>query len=172
MHLTTERLLLTPLTRGLMARRLREEDFDHPLAGAGTVHFGQQWPGDPLPAFPVWLATLNGSDDPMTGTFVVVARDTREAVGLVGTKGGPSEQGEQEIGYGVNPTAQGVGYATEAVGALVDHLLARPEVRAVTALTAVPNLASQRVLAKLGFVRTGTGWSAEDGDLIAWSRPG
>jgi [ribosomal protein S5]-alanine N-acetyltransferase len=172
-HLSTERLLLVPLTRRLIARRLTEEDFDHPVPEAGgTVHFGHEWPGDPLPAFPVWLATLAGDDEPMPGTFVAVTRDTGEAVGVVGATGGPSEEGEQEIGYGMNPAAQGNGYATEAVGALVAHLLAQPEVRVVTAFTAVANLASQRVLARLGFVRTGTAWNSEDGDLVAWSLPG
>jgi [ribosomal protein S5]-alanine N-acetyltransferase len=168
-RLSTERLLLVPLTRRLMTRRLSENDFAESVPGLGTVHFGQQWPGDPLPAFPTWLAGLAGDDDPMAGTYVVVTRDGREAVGLVGTKGGPSEAGEQEIGYGMNPAEQGRGYATEAVGALVADLLAHPEVRAVTAFTAVGNRASQRVLEKLGFARTGIAWDAGDGDLIAWS---
>lgn len=75
-----------------------------------------------------------------------------------------------EIGYGLNPGAWGRGYATEAVGALVTALLARPDVRRVTAQTATTNPASARVLEKLGFARVGTAWDEGDGDLILWAR--
>jgi ribosomal-protein-alanine N-acetyltransferase len=112
---------------------------------------------------------LRADDDVFAGTYTVVERATGEAVGMVGTKGGPDADGAQEIGYGVNPSAWGRGYATEAVRALVAHLLSDDEIRTVTALTATGNVASQRVLEKLGFVRTGTAWSEEDGDLIAWA---
>jgi RimJ/RimL family protein N-acetyltransferase len=166
--LGTARLLLVPLTRRLMAQRLAYNDFRVPLGPAGEeIHLGPQWPGDPLPVFPVWIAALDDEDAVMPDTYVVVARETGEAVGMVGAKGGPDRAGTQEIGYGMNPDAQGRGYATEAVGALVADLLDR--VSAVTAFTAVPNVASQRVLEKLGFVRTGTAWTEEDGDLVSWS---
>jgi [ribosomal protein S5]-alanine N-acetyltransferase len=169
--LTTERLWLLPLTRRLMLDRLTHNDF-RTMVGTPEpreVHVGPDWPGDALPAFPVWAASMRSDDDTMTGTYMVVARDTAEAVGMVGVKGGPDTNGAQEIGYGMNPDACGRGYATEAVRALVVHLLASNGIRAVTAYTATGNLASQRVLEKLGFTRTGTAWNEEDGDLIAWS---
>ncbi len=61
-----------------------------------------------------------------------------------------------KIGYGLNPEVWGQGHATEAVAVLVTALLARPEVRRVTAQTATTNPASARVLEKLGFERVST----------------
>jgi RimJ/RimL family protein N-acetyltransferase len=155
-----------------MARRLAAPDFSLPVMttqGLREVHVGPEWPGDPLPAFPAWIAALDGDDDPLPDTYVVVTRGDGEAVGMAGAKGGPDENGVQEIGYGMNPSARGRGYATEAVGALVAELLSHHGVRALTAFTAVHNQASQRVLAKLGFTPNGTAWDSDDGDLISWS---
>jgi RimJ/RimL family protein N-acetyltransferase len=71
-------------------------------------------------------------------------------VGGVGFHG-PPEAGEVEIGYGIVPTRQGRGYATEAVITLVSLALTMPEVAAVVASTDADNVASQRVLEKAGF---------------------
>jgi RimJ/RimL family protein N-acetyltransferase len=169
--LATPRLLLLPLTRPFLACRLARDDFRlavPTLSESIDVHVGPEWPGDPLPAFPAWLAGLTGDDDAVADTYVVVVRDGGEAVGLVGAKGPPDDKGEQEIGYGMNPGSWGQGYATEAVGLLIATLL--EDVETVTAHTAVGNGASQRVLEKLGFSRTGGAWNEEDGDLFSWSR--
>jgi RimJ/RimL family protein N-acetyltransferase len=167
--LATARLRLIPLTRRLMVERLAHNDFRITLGspdGRG-IHVGPQWPGDLLAMFPVWVDMLGGDDEAVADTYVVVERDTGEAVGAIGAKGGPDGSGAQEIGYGMNAAVRGRGYATEAVGALVTDLLKR--VATVTAYTAVGNRPSQRVLEKLGFTRAGTSWTEEDGDLISWA---
>ena len=64
--------------------------------------------------------------------------------------------GPVEIGYGVAPQFEGRGYTTEAVTAVVDWALNQPGVVCVEAETDPDNRASQRVLAKCGFVPTGT----------------
>ena len=119
--------------------------------------------------FPVLLATLTGQQGEVAGSFIAVQRDTGEAVGMLGTKGPPSPDGAQEIGYGLGPAVWGQGLATEAVGALVAHLHAGPDVRTVTAQTAVDNPASARVLTKLGFRQVGRGHSEEDGPSSLWA---
>lgn len=63
---------------------------------------------------------------------------------------GSSKGGEAEIGYGIVPTRQGRGYATEAVNTLVSLALTMPEVVAVVASTDADNVASQRVLERRG----------------------
>ena len=68
---------------------------------------------------------------------------------------GIGEAGEVEIGYGVAEDWRGNGYATEAVSALVEWALKQSGVMRVTAETEPSNVASQRVLEKAGFVRTG-----------------
>lgn len=68
---------------------------------------------------------------------------------------GLSEDGTVEIGYGLLPDYWGNGYATEAVTAAVSWAAAQKNVKRVEAETEENNAASQRVLAKAGFVPTG-----------------
>jgi RimJ/RimL family protein N-acetyltransferase len=70
--------------------------------------------------------------------------------GLVGFKGYPNNQGEVEIGYGIDGNFQNRGYTTEAVRALIVWAFARDNCRAVVAETHPANIASQRVLEKAG----------------------
>ena len=77
---------------------------------------------------------------------------------------GLSENGVTEIGYGIDENYQGLGYATEAVSALVDWALKQPGVTSVTAETEPSNIASQRVLEKSGFIPTGE--VGEEGPLF------
>jgi RimJ/RimL family protein N-acetyltransferase len=163
--LSTERLVLAPLTRTVMERRIARESFTLPLDGVGGVSFPSSWPGEALRMFRSFLAT---GDDVVRDTFVAIDRASLVAVGQLGVVGAPTRDGAYEIGYGFGMS--GRGYATEAAAALIEHLLSRPEVAVVTAKTAVWNLASERVLEKNGFVETGTGWDEDDGDLILWER--
>ena len=63
--------------------------------------------------------------------------------------------GSVEIGYGISEEHQGKGFATEAVEAAVTWALHQPGVCRVEAETEPENKASQRVLAKCGFVPAG-----------------
>ncbi|MBP5718386.1 MAG: GNAT family N-acetyltransferase [Abditibacteriota bacterium] len=69
---------------------------------------------------------------------------------------GPPSGGAVEIGYGISEEYRNRGYASEAVKALSAWALDRPGVAAVEAETEPGNRASQRVLAKAGFIPTGT----------------
>ena len=55
------------------------------------------------------------------------------------------------IGYSMHPAYQGRGYATEAAGALIDRLFDRLHVHRVAATLDPENVASARVLERLGF---------------------
>ena len=68
---------------------------------------------------------------------------------------GLNEDGSVEIGYGISDEFQGQGYATEAVKAAVNWALKQAGVLRVEAETEPDNKASQRVLAKCGFVPNG-----------------
>jgi RimJ/RimL family protein N-acetyltransferase len=88
-------------------------------------------------------------------------------VGGIGFFGPPRESEEVEVGYGIVPSRQGRGYATEAVQAMLAMAWADPRVTAVVAGTDPGNLASQRVLGKAGFRQI-----AADGELrYRLSRP-
>jgi RimJ/RimL family protein N-acetyltransferase len=103
------------------------------------------------------------TDEVPWGLFVVVEKSSGESVGGIGFKGTPNERSEVEIGYGVCPSRQGHGLASEAVTALCDF--ARDRVSAIVAETDRDNVASQRVLEKSGFHPEG-----EDHDLLRWRR--
>ena len=69
---------------------------------------------------------------------------------------GISDEGRQAmIGYSIAPVAQGNGYATEAVRAVVAALFAAPEMHRISASVDPANVASQRVLDKLGLRHEG-----------------
>jgi RimJ/RimL family protein N-acetyltransferase len=81
------------------------------------------------------------------GAWLVLA-DGRE-VGFVGLR--PRESAsEPELYYGLAPEARGRGFATESARAVIDRLFTAPAVTGVWAVTDPPNLASCRVLERLG----------------------
>ncbi|MEN6335959.1 MAG: GNAT family N-acetyltransferase [Phycisphaerales bacterium] len=75
-----------------------------------------------------------------------------------------------EIGYGVAEAHEGKGYASAGVARMVEEAFAHGGINAVIAETSVNNPASQRVLEKNGFTRTGQREDPEDGLLIQWRR--
>jgi ribosomal-protein-alanine N-acetyltransferase len=106
----------------------------------GPVAAGQA-AGEPVEAGPA---------DEDWGHRQVVERASGLVVGGIGYFG-PPHGGEVEIGYGIVPSRQGRGYATEALRAMITMAWADSRVRAVVAGTDPGNVASQRVLGKAGF---------------------
>ncbi len=93
-----------------------------------------------------------------------------EAVGSCGLKYPPSPSGTAEIGYGVAASRQRRGLAAEAVSLMLEEVARIGGVSVLSAETAEDNLASQRVLERNGFSRTGTRIDAEDGKLVCWEK--
>ena len=73
-------------------------------------------------------------------------------VGIAGYVAPPAPDGVVEIGYAIAPEFQRVGFATEAVRALLRHAFADRGVRVVVATTFAMLHPSIRVLQKSGFV--------------------
>ncbi|MEM7480655.1 MAG: GNAT family N-acetyltransferase [Acidobacteriota bacterium] len=65
------------------------------------------------------------------------------------------EHGLAEVGYALSTQAQGQGVMTEALRLLIDDLFTDTHLERIEARCAEGNLASQRVLEKLGFEREG-----------------
>ena len=80
---------------------------------------------------------------------------------------GIAADGTVEIGYGIREEYRGRGFAAEAVSAVVRWASRQPRVKRIEAETAPDNAASQRVLAKCGFVPTGT--AGEEGPRFVWT---
>lgn len=158
----TPRLTLTTLTRD-EAAAARSDDRD-----------GRGWapdyptPGDLLVAAVVLEAGDDYDEQAPLGPMQVRVTETGEVVGGIGFLHPPDPEGAVEIGYGLAESARGLGYATEAVTALVAFARAQGA-STVVALTEPDNLASQRVLERCGFARQGT-VATDDAQLLRWVR--
>lgn len=143
-HIETQRLILRP------------------LAASDAVHFARLLGPDPeavrqmaqMPdpctedAAREWIEARLG---PGGYVFAILRRSDGEFLGIAGF-GGPAEM--PEMGYWVGAGYRGQGYATEAIGGLVGY--ARDlGVQRLHADTFPNNPASERVLAKVGFIIAG-----------------
>lgn len=82
----------------------------------------------------------------------------------------PHETPEVELGYLFARGAWGRGFATEAAGACLDYGFGKLKFREIIAITDLANVASQRVLEKIGFARRGVEKFAGDDALIYIAR--
>ena len=80
--------------------------------------------------------------------LAVCLRSSMEPIGHVGLS--PFER-EVEVGYAIEEKHQGKGFASEAVGAMVNWALQRFDLRRVLGIVAKDNAASCRVLEHAGF---------------------
>lgn len=121
---------------------------------------------------PDWLAALRSSrgPDPWSHGFFVVDRASGWVIGSAGFKGPPDDTGTVEIAYGIVPSREGQGYATEAAAALVRFAFTHDKVRLVRAHTLPVSNPSTRVLQKCGFRHTGTVVDPDDGPVWRWER--
>jgi aminoglycoside 6'-N-acetyltransferase len=82
--------------------------------------------------------------------FSVLEREGGRLVGDVGLSPAEGEPGVIRVGYTISPSSQGHGYATEAVGALVDYAFDRLGAAVVRAHASWENTPSHRVAEKVG----------------------
>ncbi|MCB9421125.1 MAG: GNAT family N-acetyltransferase [Ardenticatenaceae bacterium] len=154
----TERLVLLPLTMAQLQTSLGDpaqlaQELGVSLADdlfAGAVR-------QPIEKKLEIMTGLAAADHPWATYWLIIPKEMAVGAGLAGFKGYPNKKGEVEIGYGMQPAFQNKGYMTEAVAALLDWALARPECTAVTAETESNNQPSIRVLQKVGMRLMGEG---------------
>jgi RimJ/RimL family protein N-acetyltransferase len=119
---------------------------------------------------PEILQMLAGLAERVSATFAPASWlivEEGEVIGLCSITR-PPEGGSIDIGYGIAPDRQRRGIATRAIGAIVEWARGVPNVSAITAETAVDNIASQLVLMRNGFKRTSERVDVEDGPLFGW----
>lgn len=114
-----------------------------------------------------WLRRVQRERGDACGWIMVL---DGEVVGLCGHKGPPNAAGEAEVGYAVAPAHRRKGYATRAVALALAAAGDDPRLTAITAETALGNLASQRVLIANGFIDVGRSHDDEEGEMIVWRR--
>ena len=139
---------------GLPASGQRLDDELHPIVSRAIGHIQRR------PHHALWHCQWSA-----------VLEEERRIIGNLAFKGAPDQADEVEIGYGFDPFYHNRGLATEAVEVMVSWALRQESVTGVIAETANTNVASMRVLQKVGFVitsatdrylywRTGGQWSA------------
>jgi len=167
--LTTGRLELIAGTGELFRVRVDDREFLSRQLGARVP---ESWPPplfdqDAMDWMAKYLEEHEGADE--WGFYFVIlparggsgddgdGEGEPTAIGGVGFKGIPADDGTVEIGYSMLPEFQGAGYATEAAGALVQKAFSQPQVARVIAETYPELLPSIRVLEKNNFRFDGDG---------------
>jgi RimJ/RimL family protein N-acetyltransferase len=85
--------------------------------------------------------------------WLIVLKEENRKIGSIMLKGYPNENGEVVIGYSIDENYRCKGYMTEALNGLVLWVFENPEACTIIADTLKSNIASQRVLEKLGMIK-------------------
>jgi ribosomal-protein-alanine N-acetyltransferase len=134
--IVTERLVLRPLGPG-PAQAIADGDYS-------GIRAGHTWPTEATA-----IVAMRAAADPGALTWLIVLDDL--VIGECGLKHAPGPDGSAEIGYGMGAAWRANGYGTEAVRGLMGWLGDLPDCRRVTAEVHESNLASRRLLERLGF---------------------
>lgn len=164
--LTSARLTLAPL--GAEALDALADGDRRRLEGVTGARFGRPLGPPPLldEHLDAYRAGLRlGQPEPAWRLWLIVARETDEAVGVAGLSG-PVLAGAATLGWSVYPDHQGRGYATEALRVLVPHLLEHPRIDRVRATIDPANAASRRVAAKAGMREAGLTRNPDGGSMV------
>jgi [ribosomal protein S5]-alanine N-acetyltransferase len=165
LHIETARLRLLPCTEEIAHMAVANRAaLDRRL----DVQVPPEWPTadlrDLLPLYAAQLAADPGCFG--WGVWLMIERTSHTLIGDIGFKGPPDEHGLIEIGYGVLPTFQRRGYATEAAQGLINWARTQPQVRRVIAECLADNTPSIRVLERLGMRRL-----PPETEMLKWELP-
>jgi RimJ/RimL family protein N-acetyltransferase len=165
-------------TARLQLRSVRAEDIDRILEYRNLPEVTRWLLSTEVDPGAFRAAWRRGAQDPddhsmaVTLDGVVIGTVSLDVVDGMGQPGMPPRT-EAHLGYTFDPAYGGHGYATEAVAAMVAHAFDRLGIRRITAGCFADNLASVRVLEKLGMRReqhgVGDSWHAELGWLDGYT---
>jgi RimJ/RimL family protein N-acetyltransferase len=114
-----------------------------------------------------WLpeTAANASNYKWFTNWLIVHKSDNCVAGGIGVAGMPNDQGETEIGYGIDQDYRRQGMATEALESLVNWVFQHSFSKAIIAHTLIDAPNSQRVLERAGFERI-----SEENGLILWRK--
>ncbi|MFF2886281.1 GNAT family N-acetyltransferase [Paenibacillus sp. NPDC057967] len=98
----------------------------------------------------------NLSEDDQAIRFTIIEKESGQIIGSGGYNFLDMEHAKAEIGYDIAKGYWGKGYATEAIGALVEYAFSTLKLNRIEAKVEPPNVNSIRVLQKLSFTHEGT----------------
>jgi RimJ/RimL family protein N-acetyltransferase len=141
-------------TPRLLIRPFQEQDNDSLYEYLSDPGVYKYEPGEPMTREEVRKLTLERSQG--TVFWAVVLRDTQKMVGhLYFQQTEPLEFQTWELGYIFNPRFQNQGYASESAAALIRYGFEHWGIHRVMAHCNPENIASWRVLEKIGMRREG-----------------
>lgn len=159
-------------TERLELRPVRDADIDRILEYRNlpdVTRWLLRTEADPVSFRASWRRAAQDPDDhgvAVTLDGVVIGTVSLDVVDGMGQPGMPPRT-EAHLGYIFDPAHGGHGYATEAVSAMVAYAFDRLGIRRITAGCFADNLASVRILEKVGMRReqhgVGDSWHAELG---------
>ncbi len=150
-RLETPRLTLLTLT--VQQMRWQRDDFARLEQALGLAASGQQLEDELRPIVSRAIGQMRRRPHHARWhcQWAAVLKEERRIIGSLAFKGPPDREEAVEIGYGFDPSYHNRGLATEAVGEMVRWALSEDGVETVIAETANMNVASMRVLQKVGF---------------------
>jgi RimJ/RimL family protein N-acetyltransferase len=170
--LTTNRLRLIPLT--LPQLQLLSQGFAPLETSLGLALSDLDFDGGhglmaefraALPNYTIPAVTAHPDQYAWYTHWLVVHQALNLIIGGIGMTGLPNAEGQVMLGYFTDKKFENAGFATEALGRLLDWVFLNPAVESVAADTLPDGLASQRVLQKNGFQPAGP---SEEG--LRWVR--
>lgn len=149
----TERLRMITLTDEMMEAVLKGKGELEKIIPYGV---DPDWPlAVYKELFPYKINKFQKSPQENEWEGAIILKEENRIIGDMGFKGGPNHEGAIDIGYSIVPGYRGKGYATEMGLAMVEWGLEHDNVRSVVATCFPTNLASVRVLEKIGLERNG-----------------
>ena len=159
----TERMSLVPATVKLYLLELHDR---HTFASNLHAYVPEEWPPDQITPDVIeeFIECMKAKDRKIWSFYWLLNQKVSELPVLVGSGGFLAhENGTIEIGYSVLSNYQNKGYATEAVGSMVQWSLSSLKKDRIIANTYPHLKASIRVLEKNGFHFKGNG--SEEGTI-------
>lgn len=148
-------------TKRLLLRRFTDADADHLYALDNDpevmryINGGIHTPREVIEQTIVPGFLHYDEEYPVFGFFAAIEKSTGKFLGWFSFRPTNIRQNEIALGYRLQKAAWGKGYATEGARALIEKGFAETQIERVVATTYQDNLASRRVMEKLGmtFVR-------------------
>jgi [ribosomal protein S5]-alanine N-acetyltransferase len=121
-----------------------------------TAYIPDDWYNTEVQAFlPKYIELLKSDPSQLGyGVWLIIRTEDSTLIGDLGF-GGKSNNDTLELGYEILPSYRNEGYGTEAVEALVDFAFRQLAAQKIIAHTPIDNIASIRIVEKLGMENAG-----------------
>lgn len=149
MRIETKRLIMLPITYEFVCSRL--EGNKTYIEELGYSFSEEHWEKSEISEIlPIFKGQLKDKDITGFCPWIIINKSSNRVIGNCGCHGEPDNYGCIEVGYEIDKDYRNVGFATEAMMALISWLYSTNKVSEIVAECKLENLKSQRVLKKLG----------------------